>query len=125
MKRLKDKFSHPSEIPQYTAHQFPYKFKESMLEDCHRLARFGCTSEEIAGFLKINLQTFNAYNRDIPEFRDALEQGRMWDSMKVVDSLHKQALGYVVEEVEVAEHMDRNGLIRKLTKKTTKHILPK
>ena len=48
----------------------------------------------------------------------------MFDSMKVVDSLHKQALGYVVQEEENAEHMTRSGEIIILNKKTTKHILP-
>ena len=124
MKRKRDKFSHPDEIPEMTAHQFPYKFRESMIEEAHRLARFGCTNEEIAEFLKISLQTFTAYHRDIPEFGKALEEGRMYDSMKVVDSLHKQALGYVVQEHESAEHMNRNGEIIILKKTTTKFVQP-
>ena len=49
MKRFRDKHNnHPDEVPEMTAHQYPYKFRESMLEETHRLARFGCTNEEIA-----------------------------------------------------------------------------
>lgn len=125
MTRFRDRGSqHPDEIPAVTAHQYPYKFRESMLEETLRLARFGCTNDEIAEFLKISPQTFAAYNRDIPEFQHALAQGRMFDSMKVVDSLHKQALGYVVQEEEVAEHLSRGGEIVLLKKKTTKFIAP-
>lgn len=120
----KDKTYHPTEIPVVTAHQYPYKFRESMIDDTRRLARFGCTNEEIAEWLKISLQTFAVYQHDIPEFMRALEDGRMFDSMKVVDSLHKQALGYVVQEHEVAEHVTRSGDIIELKKTTTKFVNP-
>jgi hypothetical protein len=95
-----------------------------MIEETHRLARFGCTNEEIAEFLKISQQTFTIYVHDIPEIRQALEDGRMYDSMKVVDSLHKQALGYVVQEHEVAEHITRSGDVVELKKVTTKFVQP-
>jgi len=102
----------------------PTKYKDSMVEDIHRLARFGCTNEEIAEFFKISEQTFAKYVQEIPELYEALQQGRMLDSMKVVDSLHKQALGYEVTETEEAEHMDRNGKIHILHKTINKHVQP-
>jgi len=120
----REKSYHPTEVQELTNHAYPYKFRESMIDETHRLARFGCTNEEIAEFLKISLQTFHAYNHDIPEFRQALEDGRMYDSMKVVDSLHKQALGYVVQEHEVAEHVTRSGDIVELKKTVTKFVNP-
>lgn len=102
----------------------PYKYNENMLDDCYRLARFGCTNDEISEFFKINVVTFAKYVHDIPELYAALQKGRLLDSLKVVDSLHKQALGYEVIETEEAEHMDRNGKVRILNKTTKKYIQP-
>lgn len=125
MKRTQEKHTqHPSEQQPVTAHQYPYKFREEMIDEVRRLARFGLDNEEISEFLKISVQTFDSYKRDIPEFYRALQDGRMYDSMKVVDSLHKQALGYVVQEFEVSEHAMRNGEIVELHKTITKHIQP-
>ena len=100
------------------------KYSSSMIEEVTRLARFGCSNEEIAEFYGITAQTFAIYNRDIPELYAALQEGRMLDSMKVVDSLHKQALGYVVTETEDAEHMDRFGNVTVLHKEVKKHVQP-
>jgi len=100
------------------------KYHPSMLKEMQSLARFGLTNAEIAEFYGLHIQTFERYIKEIPELYAAIEEGKMIDSMKVVDSLHKQALGYKVKEYEIAEHMDRNGNIIKLKKKTIKHIQP-
>jgi hypothetical protein len=44
--------------------------------------------------------------------------------MKVVDSLHRQALGYMVDEYEVSQALDRQGNIVQLEKHVKKHIHP-
>ncbi|MFA5935024.1 MAG: hypothetical protein WC827_04015 [Candidatus Paceibacterota bacterium] len=124
MKRKRDKFTHPSEVQEIGAHEYPYKFREEMIDETRRLARFGLTDAEIAEWFKISVQTYDAYKRDIPEFYRALQDGRMYDSMKVVDSLHKQALGYIVQEHEVAEHCMRNGEVIELKKTITKFVNP-
>lgn len=100
-----------------------YKYYPSMVKEVSALARFGLTNEEIAGFYGIAIQTFASYIRDIPELYASLEQGRMMDSMKVVDSLHKQALGYEVTETEISEHVVK-GEIVELKKVVTKHVQP-
>lgn len=100
------------------------KYEESMPNEVRRLARFGLTNEEIAEFYGIGLVTLERYKRDIPEFRQALDEGRMIDSMKVVDSLHKQALGYEVVEHEISQHMRKDGKIVELHRTTTKHVQP-
>lgn len=100
------------------------KYEPKMLDEVKRLARFGCTNVEIAEFYEIHIQTFERYLKTMPALYDALEEGRMMDSLKVVDSLHKQALGYKVKEYEVSEHLTRDGQIVKLKKKITKHVQP-
>lgn len=102
----------------------PTRYRDEMVETVHRLARFGCTNEEIAEFLKLAPHTFTVYCQDNPELYHALQQGRLFDSMKVVDSLHKQALGYEVVETEDAEHMDRNGHVHILHKEVKKFVQP-
>lgn len=101
--------------------QFPIN---DIVEEVHSLSRFGCTNDEIAEHLHIGVAAFTRYCHDYPEVYKALQQGRLYDSMKVVDSLHKQALGYVVTEHEEAEHMSRDGEITVLKKNTTKYIQP-
>lgn len=106
------------------AKKYKGKHEESMATEVARLARFGLTNEEIAEFYNITATTFQRYERDIKEFRDALMEGRMLDSMKVVDSLHKQALGYMVEEETLAEHVTRQGDIVMLKSKSKKWVQP-
>jgi hypothetical protein len=100
------------------------KYTPTMIEEVRRLARFGLKNEEIAEFYKITLIAFEHYIREIPELYASLEEGRMIDSMKVVDSLHRQALGYEVTETEESEHMDRNGRIHVLKRSSTKFVQP-
>lgn len=123
---IREDYKHtiPLDSELVTIARFKGKHQESMQDEVTRLARFGLTNEEIAEFYEISIGTFKRYVRDIKEFRDALEEGRLIDSMRVVDSLHKQALGYYVDEKEVAEHIDRHGDIHKLVKKTTKYVQP-
>ena len=102
----------------------PRLYRSEMTEEAHSLARFGCTNEEIAEHLKISLSTLENYTRDIPEFNDALQSGRLYDSMRVVDSLHKQALGYMVTETEESEHMDRHGKIHVVRSTKNRYIQP-
>jgi len=99
-------------------------FEESMISEVFQLARFGLTNKEIAAFYNIGISTFEGYQRKFPEFNQALLQGRMVDSLKVVASIHKQALGYEVQETEISEHLTKWGDVVKLKKVTTKHIQP-
>jgi hypothetical protein len=95
-----------------------------MVEEVKELARFGMTNEEISEFFGIAANTWTKYMMEYPDLRAALEEGRLLDSLKVVASLHKQALGYVVTEFEEAEHLTKRGELVLLKKKSTKHILP-
>lgn len=114
MERNKKSSYNPSKYRQYP----------NMCVEVRHLARFGCTNEEIAQFYNLSLHTFEKYKREIPELYAALEEGRMMDSMKVVDSLHKQALGYEVEETEETEHLNRYGEIVVLKRRTVKYVQP-
>jgi DNA-binding CsgD family transcriptional regulator len=122
LKLYKETTKHLSAIERYQAGMG--KYEANLLEEVTRLARFGCTNVEIAEFYGLTILTLEKYLRDMPELYAALEEGRIVDSMKVVDSLHKQALGYRVKEYEVSEHLTRDGQIVNLKKKIVKHIQP-
>ena len=125
MKRDRRKLLGPNidELPQQIGFVRGRYFSSQKDEICS-LARFGCTNEEVASFYHISLSTFDKYIKEVPGLYDALQEGRMIDSLKTVDSLHKQALGYMVTEYEWAEHLTRNGEVVKLKKKTKKWVQP-
>ena len=100
------------------------RFEDSMIEEVFKLARFGMTNAEMAAFYEISDSTFLNYQRKYPEFNEAMQRGRVMDSLKVVASLHKQALGYTVTETEDAEHMTRSGERVTLHKTINTHIQP-
>jgi hypothetical protein len=73
------------------------------------------TNQEMADIIGISISTFEKYLRLYPEFKYALHQGRIEDSVRIVDSLHKQALGYMVEESSssYAYYTDKETGLRK------------
>lgn len=105
-------------------------YNESWNEPLRKLARFGMTNQEMSDIIGISISTFEKYLRLYPEFKYALHQGRIEDSIRIVDSLHKQALGYMVEETSSSYRykIDPETGIRKkiLTNRshTRKHIQP-
>lgn len=98
-------------------------FEPSMIGEVYKLARFGMTNQEIADFYEISISSIENYQRSIPEFKKALQKGRLYDSLKAVASLHKQVLGYEVQEREEREVVTKSGIQTLITTKT-KYIQP-
>lgn len=99
-------------------------FEEDMIEEVYKLARFGLTNDEIADFYELNVNTVLHWLRTRPEFKKALQRGRLEDSLKAVASLHKQVQGYMVTETERTRTFDKNGVPHVSTKITNKHVQP-
>ncbi len=77
----------------------PVKWRTTILREVFELARFGMTNREIAEFYQVNQSTIDYWGRTKPEFKEALDDGRLRSSLKVVDSVYKEAVGYkYVEE---------------------------
>lgn len=100
-------------------------FKPKMIRDVFELARFGMTNNEIAEFLDIGVSTLEKYIRTYPEFKQALQKGRIRSSLKVVDSLYKRALGfnYIERHIEVRKNKF-GAVVSKNIKKAERTILP-
>lgn len=101
------------------------RFEPFMIEEIRKLARFGHTNEEIAEFYGVCLATWYGWMRRYPELQTALYQGREEDGHKIVESLHKQALGYEVEEVQREYYIDKEGTRKlKIERRVKKQVLP-
>lgn len=98
-------------------------FQEYMVDEVVRLARFGLTNNEIAEFYGIAPGTFQKYCSLYQDLSDALHLGRMMDGLKVVESLHKQAIGYDVEEETIEYRTLKDGTeIQSARRIVKKHI---
>jgi len=101
------------------------KYQEYMIEEVFKLARLGHTNVEIQEFFGISPTTWYKWTKLYPELSQALWRGREADAIKIVDSLHKQALGYVVEETQREYYVDKEGNKKlKVERKINKHVLP-
>ena len=63
------------------------------LKEVERLAGFGFIDKEIAYILDVGVTTLNKYKHE-PEFKSALERGKLVADKKVVKSLYNKAVGF-------------------------------
>ena len=105
-------------------------YHESIIPQVFELARFGMTDKEIAEFYEVSISTMESWKRTQPEFAFALYDGRLLSSLKVVESLHKQACGYDYTETQNTyryfKNKDTGEKEKTLTfsKKMEKHMSP-
>lgn len=101
------------------------RFQEFMVDEVFKLARFGHTNVEICQFFGVSQSTWVKWMRLYPELQSALYKGREEDGQKIVDSLHKQALGYEVEEIQKEYFFNKDGVkTLKCERKVIKNVLP-
>lgn len=107
-----------------------YYDKVKIMDQVFALARFGMSNREIAEFYEVTPETIDYWTRSKPEFRDALQRGRVESSLQVTESLYKRAVGYTYTEVkrEVKTIFDKNTKqwveMETGRTETTKHVLP-
>lgn len=105
-------------------------YKTNNSEQVFELARFGMTDKEIAEFYDVSISTMESWKRNKPEFAYALYDGRLLSSLKVVESLHKQACGYDYEEKQnnykyvINKETGEKEKVLTFSKKLTKHMSP-
>lgn len=99
-------------------------FRNDFMRQVYYLARLGARDADIAEFFGVSVFTLDGWKKDRPEFMEMLREGRWVFGMKVADTLGKRALGYDYIETEHSQHLDRFGRVRKLKKKTYKHMPP-
>ena len=97
------------------------KYTKDMPEKAKKLAQEGLINLEIAKQLGISEDSFYKYMRLHPEFREAVDEGKVVVDDKVESMLLKRALGYDYEETKVIA--DEEGRPVQFIK-TKKHASP-
>ena len=69
-------------------------YKPEHCELARQVARLGATNEELADILGVCRATLQNWIRDHPEFREAIDQGKLVGDAKVADRLYQRAIGY-------------------------------
>lgn len=72
----------------------PPKFDPAMCEKARKLLKLGALNKDIADFFGIDVRTFDRWQARYPEFKSAVEQGKMVPDDRVELSLLQRALGY-------------------------------
>jgi transposase-like protein len=96
------------------------KFSSEVVEISKKLAKEGCTDEEIAERLGIGIRTLYDWKKKYPQFMQALKENKDYFDSRVEDALLKRALGYEYEETEIIATKD--GKTSKVKK--TKKVIP-
>ncbi|KGK88030.1 transposase [Clostridium sp. HMP27] len=94
------------------------KFSNEVLETAKKLAKEGCTDEDIAGRLGIGIRTLYDWKKKYPQFMQALKENKDYFDSRVEDALLKRALGYEYEETEIVATKDGKTSKVKKTKRT-------
>lgn len=71
------------------------------LERVEMYAAGGLTKAEIAESMGISLSTFMVYQKEHPEFLEAIERGRARNIEEIENALHKSAKGYTFVEDKI------------------------
>jgi len=77
------------------------KYTEDFPKIAEDLARQGLRDEDIARKLGISKDTYYKYQKQFPDFADAIKKGKAPVDFEVENALLKRALGYEYEEVHV------------------------
>lgn len=97
------------------------------------LARLGLSNVELADAFGVVEQTIYNWIEDYPQFREALNKGKLEADAKITEALFKRATGYSHPEVKIltqkVKEFDENGnILREYTKPllvdTIKHYPP-
>lgn len=94
------------------------------MEEIKEWARAGATYSEMAAALGIAASTFSKYVDSQIELKRVVSDGQMSGVPAVKMALYKRAIGYEYEEKKVSVRRDDDGVERRYTEITTKHVAP-
>lgn len=79
----------------------PTLYKPHMCDIVRSMALLGATEKQMIDTLGIGNQTFAEWKNTIPEFQEAINEGRALADAKVAESLYHRALGYSHPEEKI------------------------
>lgn len=106
------------------------KWKESFIQKGYELALEGMIDIQIAKKLGISHETYYQYQKEHPEFLEAIKIGKYESDQEVVDSMRKRAVGFTYEEttseIKIGKGNEEDPGQGEITaiKKTTKYCPP-
>ena len=102
------------------------KYKEDFPLRAEGYAREELIDEQIAAKLGISTSTYYEYQKQHPEFSEAIKRGKWPVDVEVENALLKRAKGYEYEEttIEYIPGKKDKKLIAKKVKKMTKQVVP-
>lgn len=86
------------------------KYRPEMAQQVRKLALLGLTDEQMADVLDVCRDTFRAWDKAHPEFRQARMDGKVIADAEVAAKLYDRATGYEYEEEQSA--LGRDGEVR-------------
>jgi hypothetical protein len=80
----------------------PLLIQVGVVEQAQKLCGIlGATDRELAGFFNVALRTIANWQAQHPEFREALEHGKVVADNRVEKSLYHRAVGYTFDDVKI------------------------
>lgn len=98
----------------------PTKYKPEYCEQARKLCLLGAIDIEMADFFGVAESTFHLWKKEHPEFKEALQRGKMIADANVASRLYERAMGYSHKETKIAT---MEGVITDM-KEVTKHYPP-
>lgn len=100
------------------------KYDPSLAEIAEGYARRGLSDADIAKNLGISLDAYYRYQKQFPEFYEAIKRGKRPANIIVENALFKRCIGYVLEEPTTETYVDDKGKKQVKRKVATRHIIP-
>jgi hypothetical protein len=76
----------------------PSDYNKINLDDVKKWVKIGLSNEQVAQALDINITTLYVYQRDYPEFKEALKSGKENPDDRIERALFERAAGYIAPE---------------------------
>lgn len=86
------------------------KYFPERCEQAHKLAKLGLTEKRMAEVMLINVGTLESWERNYPEFKEAIRLGRIEADANVAESLYQKAVGY--QHPETIVHCYKGKIIK-------------
>lgn len=90
----------------------------------HKLCLLGATNEQLADFFEVNEETIYRWQREHPEFKEALADGKIAADAEIANALYHRARGFSHIDTKMFMDRDADGNSTILTKTYLKHYPP-
>lgn len=82
-------------------------YRKEILQEVYNYCVLGATDTQVADALGISIQTVELWKRTRPDFRKAMELGKVQADALVVQSLFHKAIGYKHKDVQFFNHQGK------------------